>query len=239
MSKKPIVQEPYWATLPRQHFGVGQTIGIVARHLIPLIGVLFLGWSAGQFLLLSVFNIAFMVSCTAAIGVAVSMRQEKGPSRNRADEIGSWLMLLAAGVIISLVLTMLFGWVIAIFAAAASPHGLFDRSMVWSVLAIVASAAPIMFQQYRADLRASLTEQERKQRDQPNLLVLLVCAGLMFLMSGFVANLGSYGLSVMVFAVTGPFIFRDLRPDLMREWIRPKKSAANAMIPHSVGQPCR
>lgn len=222
MSKKPIVEEPYWAPMPRQHFGVGQTIGIVARHLIPLIGVLFLGWSSGQFLLLSVFNIAFMVSCTATIGVAVSMRQEKGRSPNRADEIRSWLMLLAARVIISLVLTMLFGWVITIFAAAASPHGLFDRSMAWSVLAIVASTAPIMLQQYRADLRASLTEQERKQRDQPNLLVLLLCAGLMFLMSGFVTNLGPYGLGVMVFAVTGLFIFRDLRPDLMREWIRPK-----------------
>ena len=51
---------------------------------------------------------------------------------------------------------------------------------------------------------------------------MVFCAGLIFMMSGYIMDLGRYGLMVMVVAVTGLFVFRDLRPDLMRELTRPK-----------------
>ncbi len=222
MSKKRAPEEPYWAPLPRQHFNTTQTISIVARHLIPLAGVLLFGWSPGQFVLLSVFNIAFTVACIGTVGVAVSTRKENGPSPNLADEIASWITLLGVGVFISLLLTAMFGWVIALFAAATSPHGLFDLSLAGSALLMVVSAAPGLFQQYQADMRSSMTEEERKKRDQPNVLVLVMCAGLIFIISGYIPDLGQYGLVIMAIAVTGLFIFRDLRPDLMRELTRPK-----------------
>lgn len=221
MGKKPQVEEPYWEPLPRQHFGAVQTISIIARHLIPLAGVLFFGGSAGQFLVLSVFNIAFTIACIGTLGVAVSTRQEVGPSPNLADAIGSWVTLFLVGAIASLVLTVMFGWVIALVASSQSPD-LFNRSMGWSLLAILFSAAPGLFQQYQADLRSGMTEQQRKQRDQPNVLVHLVCAGLIFIMSGYADDFGRYGLPTMAIAVTALFIFRDLRPDLMREFTRPK-----------------
>lgn len=225
---KPADDEPYWAPLPRQHFSAAQTIGIVTRHLIPLAGVLLLGWSAGQFLLLSVFNIAFTVSCIGTVGVAVSTRKEDGKGRSIAAEIAFWIQLLLVCAFLSVLLTVMFGWVIAVFAAAASPHGLFDRTLAWSALAILASAAPGLLQQYQADMRSSMTERERKQRDQPNVLVLVLCAGLIFILSGYILDLGRFGLVVMVIAVTGLFVFRDLRPDLMRELTRPKNRPPRA-----------
>ncbi len=208
-------KEPYWSPLPRQRFSTSQTAGIVARHIVPLAGVLLFGWSAGEFVLLSVFNIAFSMSCIGVVGVAVSTRKEVGPSPNLADAIGSWLMLVLVGLILSLVLTGLFGWVVALFVA-------WHMSIAWAALTMVIAAAPALFQQYQADMRSTLTEEDRKKRDQPQALVLALCAGLIFIMSGYVGVFGRYGQIVMAIAVTALFIFRDLRPDLMRELTRPK-----------------
>jgi hypothetical protein len=219
MKKEPKPEEPHWAPLPRQHFNTVQIAGIVLRHLIPLIAVLFLGGSAGQFLLLSVFNIAFNVACIGTLGVGVSTRKEVGPSPNLADAIGAWIFLFVICIVASLVLTALFGWVI-VLVASASAEGLFNRSLGWALLAILASAAPGLFQQYQADMRSALTETQRKQRDQPIVLVHVLCAGLIFMLSGYIQDFGQYGLALAAIAVTGLFLFRDLRPDLMRELTR-------------------
>lgn len=218
MSTTRKTDEPYWAPLPRQHFTPAQTAGIVVRHLIPLVGVLWFGWSAGQFLLLSVFNVAFSVACIGVVGVGVSTRRQDGPSKSWADELAFGMSLLAAGAVISLVLTGMFGWVIAVLASD-SEHSLFNASLAWSALAMMASAAPALFTQYRADVRSSLSEEDRKKRDQPNVLVLVMCGGLIFIMSGYAAD---FSLVALAMAVTALFTFRDLRPDLMRELTRPK-----------------
>lgn len=219
MSRKSAPEEPFWSPLPREHLGAAKTIGIVARGLVPLAGVLFFGWPASQFLLLSVFNIAFTVASIGTVGVAVSMRKEQTSVPGRFAQIQSWASLLVVCLMLTIVLTTLFGWVVAIFASAEQP-GLFDASLLWSALVIVAGSAPGLIAQYRADLLSSMTEEQRKQRDQPNLMVLVLCAGLIFVMSGFVGSLGRYGLIAMAMAVTGLLGFRDLRPDLMREWTR-------------------
>ena len=221
MRKRTSNDEPYWAPLPRQRFTPTQTLTIVIRHLIPLIGLFFYDGSAGQFLILSVFNIAFTIACIGTLGIAVSTRQENGPSPNIADEIVAWLLLLTIGIVVSLVLTTMFGWVIAIFVAA-TPEGLFTATLAWSVLAIVVFASPGLFQQYRSDLRSGMNEEQRKQRDQPNVLVHVLCAGLIFMLSGYINDFGRHGLLIAAVIVTALFIFRDLRPDLMRELTRPK-----------------
>ena len=217
---KSSANEPHWEPLPRQHFTLKAQLGIVLRHLVPVLGVFIFGWSAAQFLILSVFNVCFSVVCIGVVGVAVSTRQLNGPGLKVADQIGTWLTCLALAVIGSVVLTAMFGWVIALFAVSGG-EALFNVSLVSSALMMVAFAVPGLYKQYQADLAADLDEEQRKKRDQPNILVLVLTAGLIFILSGYAPDFGRFGLIVMVIAVTALFLFRDLRPDLMRELARP------------------
>ena len=210
--------EPHWAPLPRRRFGAMQVAGILARHLVPLLGVLLLRWPAGDFLLMSVFNIAFSIAGIAVVGVAVSVAQERAVRNVDAgplDAVAGWLTLALVGIVASVGLTALFGWVIALYVD-------WNASIAWGALVIVASALPALHHHYVSDLRARLGEEQRKRRDQPNLLVLVLCAGLVFTLSGQILQLGRDGLVALACAVSALFAFRDLRPDLMRELVRPK-----------------
>jgi MFS family permease len=208
------VDAPYWAPLARQRLAPLQIAGIVMRHSIPLVGMLWFGWSAGQFLLLSVFNIAFGIACIGTVGVAVSTASTP---TGLADSVGTWLSLVAVAIGISALLTLMFGWVVALLVGGAA----FDVSLAWSALAMVVTALPGLITQYQTDLRAGLSEEQRKQRDQPNVLTLAMCGALIFILSGYAAKAGGFGVAVMVIGVTALFLFRDLRPDLMRELTRP------------------
>ena len=211
--------EPYWEPLARKRLSATETISIIARHVVPLAGLWLFGGSVENFLLLSVFNIAFAVACIAMVGLAVSTRQVNGVV-SVTDSVGALVTLVVVGTCATLLLTVMFGWVIALIASR-SPLGLLNASLGWSVLAIVVAALPALARQYREDLAANLSEEARKKRDQPVVGGLLMCAGLMFVLSGYAANWGHVGVILMALAITGLFIFRDLRPDLMRELTRP------------------
>lgn len=212
--------ELHWEPLPREHFTATQAAGIVARHLIPLAGMLVFGWSAGEFLLLSLFNLCFGIVTVGVVGVLVSTRQEVGPSPSRTDEVISWLFAIALAVAGSVFLTVMFGWVIVVVASSAS-DALFDWAMAGLAALMVATAAPALYRQYRDDLEAGLGEPQRKRRDQPKVLVLVLMAGLIFVLSGYAGDFGRSGLLIVAIAVTALFVFSDLRPDLMRELVRP------------------
>ncbi|MCB1577228.1 MAG: hypothetical protein KDI81_07770 [Xanthomonadales bacterium] len=219
MSTLP-AEEPFWEPLARPGFTPAQTAAIVVRHLIPVGGVFALGWSAGQFLLLSLFDICFSIVGTGMLGALVSTRQEVGPGPDPAGAIGSWLAVLVATLVGSVLLTALFGWVIALFMVSAG-DGLGEKSLWISALTMVLAAAPALWRRYRSDLAAGLSEAQRKRRDQPHVLVLVLNAGLVFAMCGFAADFGRFGLFALVVAATALSLLRDLRPDLMRELARP------------------
>jgi len=191
---------------------------IVLRPLGPLALLALFGGSVLQFLLLSVFNIAFTVAAIGTVGVAVSTRQEV-VSTGWADQLGALFALAVVCVGVSLVLTMLFGWVIALVASDEA-RGLWDPALWLGVLGIVASAVPGMVMQYQADLDAKLTEEARKQRDHPEVGVQLFSAGFIFLLSGFTLRWEGVGAVLLALLVTALFIFRDLRPDLARALAR-------------------
>lgn len=211
--------EPHWAPLPRRKLGRAQTASIVAQHAVPLVGLWLLGGSAENFLFLSVFHIALTIACIAAVGVAVCTRQEVR-DLGVVDALVSLGTLVFIAAALTLLLTALFGWVIALIASE-SASGLWNASLGWSVLAVVAAALPGVVIQYRTDLAAKLPEKARKQRDQPVVGGLVLCAGLMFVLSGYAAEWGRAGVIAMALLVTALFLFRDLRPDLMRELTRP------------------
>ena len=210
--------KPYWFALPRPDYTRAQQASIVARHLVPLACLALFGGSLLQFLLLSVFNLAFTIAGIGTVGVAVSTRQEV-KSTGWADQLGALAALVLVCVGVSLVLSFLFGWVIAVFASHEA-GGLWNRMLWWGVLGTVLAALPGMVSQYHADLRAQLSEDARKRRDQPVVGVHLFSAGFLFLLSAFTLGLGQAGAVLMAIGVTALFIFRDLRPDLARALAR-------------------
>jgi len=202
----------------RPRFTRWQQTSIVARHLVPLALLAMFGGSVLQFLLLSVFNIAFTIAAIGTVGVAVSTRQEV-TSTGWADQIGALVALAAVCIGVSLMLSFLFGWVIALVASDEA-KGLWDPALWLGVLGIVASAVPGMVMQYEQDLRANLSEAARKHRDQPQVGVHLFSAGFIFLLSGFTLGWEGVGAVLLALLVTALFIFRDLRPDLARALAR-------------------
>jgi len=191
-----------------------QTAAIVIRNLIPLAGIVVHGWLAGHFLILSMFSLALSIVGIGTIGVMVSARKEM-PDTRAADQISSWVIAIGLTLFGSVILTALFGWVIAVFTVNIG-ESLFDGALLGSAMLVVMSAAPAMVRQYREDLASSLTEEQRKQRDQPTVFGLVLSAGLIFILSGYAPGFGRFGLVALAFAVTALFIFRDLRPDLVR-----------------------
>lgn len=218
-ARSPGKDEPYWQPLARKRLRPIEILSILARHLVPLAGLWWFGGSVENFLVLSVFNIAFAIACIAMVGLAVSTRQINGYV-SFADNIGALLTLAVVGAGATLLLTALFGWVIALIASE-SPSGLWNAALGWSVLAIVMAALPDMVRQYQVDLAENRSEEDRKKRDQPVVGGQLMCAGLIFILSGYAADGGHVGVILMAVAITALFIFRDLRPDLMRELTRP------------------
>lgn len=204
-------QAPAWAEMPRPVFSRLQTAGIVARNLVPLAGVLFLGHSPGHFVLLCVFNLALSIAGIGVVGVAVSMR---GSYVGDADRIAGLCTLALVGLVATAALTALFGWALVVFIAQVE-RSLFDRALFWSALSILLCALPALWQQYDADIRSGLDEAQRRRRDQPQVFIHLLGAGLIFVYTPYAFGLGRTGMTLAAIAITAMFTFRDLRPDLM------------------------
>jgi len=210
--------QPYWSPLARPTFTRAQQASIVARDLVPLACLAVFGGSVLQFLLLSVFNLAFTIAGIGTVGVAVSTRQEVR-STGWADQLGALITLAGICIVAALVLSALFGWVIAV-VASYDTEGLWNATLWWGVLGTVLAALPGMVVQYNDDLRAKLSEDARKRRDQPVVGVHLFSAGFIFLLSGFTLGWEGVGATLLALLVTALFIFRDLRPDLARALAR-------------------
>ena len=209
---------PYWSPVARPVFTRVQTASIVARHLVPLACLAFFGGSILQFLMLQVFNLAFTIVGIGAVGVAVSTRQEV-KSTGWMDQLGALVTLALVCAIGSLVLSLLFGWIIVV-AASYEAGGWLDAMLLYGMLGTVLAAFPGMVMQYQADLEAKLPEDARKRRDQPVVGVHLFSAAFIFLLSGFTLGWGQAGAIGLALLVTALFIFRDLRPDLARNLAR-------------------
>ena len=205
---------PYWSPLARPSFTRMQKALIVTRHLVPLACLALFGGSILQFLLLCVFNLAFTIAGIGTVGVAVSTRQEV-KSTGWTDQLAALLTLAGICSVAALVLSALFGWIIAVVASYET-EGLWNATLWWGLLGTVLAALPGMVLQYRDDLRANLSEDARKRRDQPVVGVHLFSAGFIFLLSGFTLGWEGVGATLLALMVTALFIFRDLRPDLAR-----------------------
>lgn len=195
---------------------------MVLRHLVPLACLFWFGSSVLQFLLLNIFDLALGIAAIVSVGVGVSTRQERAAA-SAADAIAGMVMLALICVGLTLMLSFLFGWIFAVMVAHEG-KGLWDPVLWWSALLIVACALPGMVMQYSADLKSGLSEQQRKQRDQPQIGVHLFSAVFIVLLAMWTLGWGRVGAILMALAVTALFIFRDLRPDLARVLTGPGKA---------------
>jgi hypothetical protein len=187
---------------------------VVARHAIPLLGLVAFGASVENFLLLSVFDVAVAVACIAVVALAVSTRQEVG-DRGATDAIAALVFLLFIGIAAAFALTGLFGWV-CVLLVAWTPEGLWNAALWWSAFAIVAFSVPGVVQRYREDMAAKIGDDARRRRDEPAVGVLLLSAGLVFVLSGYAGDFGHAGRIVVALVVTALFVVRDLKPDALR-----------------------
>ena len=211
----PHAPTPGALPVPRRRPSPAEIFPIVVRNLVPLAGLLVFRGSVEDFLLLCVFNEAYALACLGVVGVAVSTRDTR-IGTGMADLVAAWSTLAVVGIGATLLLTVLFGWVVALMAAQ-SPLGLWNAELGWSLAAIVAASLFSLAQQYRQDVASGASEALRRKRDQPLVGGHLFSAGIIFILAGYAAQWGLAGATVMAFAVTALFVFRDLRPDLMQD----------------------
>jgi 4-hydroxybenzoate polyprenyltransferase len=101
----------------------------------------------------------------------------------------------------------------------------FNAMLAWSLLGIVLGTIPALLKRYRDDRRAGLSETQRQQRDRPQVLVHVFCAGVLFFMWGLFGQFGYGGLVVLALLVTAVFIYRDLRPERLPRLLFPNLPA--------------
>jgi hypothetical protein len=214
--------DPWLALTPPRPTRPGEIAGIVLGDVVPVFGILLFGWSAAQYLVLGVFQVAFAAISVGVIGVSVTRRKQDGPFASPLRALVFGVQALVGDVIGSLVLTALFGWVIAVMAHQAEAS-LFDRSLLYGAAGVVLAAIPDMLRRFRADLHSPLGDAERQQRDQARFGALFLTGIVIFIAAGVFAgrNIG-WGLVPLAIAITGLLLFRDLRPDLVHAWARPK-----------------
>jgi hypothetical protein len=208
---------PGWAIVARPTFGPWQWLGLALRHGVPLGGAIFSETGAIDFLLLSLYGLGLSLSGLGVVALAVATRPTREPN-GFADTAMAWSLIAGIGLVGALVVTALFGWVLAL-VASMTETGLWHRSLAWGALAMTVGVVPGLMAQYRDDIRTQRPEAERQRRDQPQVFELMLIAGFIFLLGGPIAGMGRGGLVAMALLVTAMVVFRDVRPDLLRKLV--------------------
>jgi hypothetical protein len=208
---------PGWTVVARPTLGPWQWLGLALRHGVPLAGAIFSESAAIDFLLLSLYGLGLSLSGLGVVALAVATRPTRA-ANGFADNAMAWALIAGIGLVAALVVTALFGWVLAL-VASMTDTGLWHRSLAWGALAMTVGAVPGLAAQYRDDIRTQRPEAERQRRDQPQVFELMLAAGVIFLLGGPIAGAGRVGLVVMALLVTAMLVVRDVRPDLVRKLV--------------------
>lgn len=207
--KTPQIVQPLASTL-----STWQQLLISLRHLLPFLLLVLLGHTASHFLLLTVINLALSLSTLAVVRVATSMR---GKYTNMTDRVAGLATELVKGIRVMIAVTGLFGWVVAMLIED-SEQRLLRPELIGSAVFMVAAALWHGRQQYLDDLKYPADEAAAKGRDRPLIFANLFCCVLVVMWTPFAFELGRAGLWVLASVLTGLFLVRDLRPDLVRRY---------------------
>lgn len=209
---------PSWSAIaPVRPVRTGEIAAIVLRHCVPIVGILAFGWSAVQFLLLTVFNFGLTIGNIGLVGVSVETLRE---SADRRVGVGQWINLLIVTAIIALLLTALGGW--PMFVIAHRDENVLAEPALWlSALMMELAAIPVIRADIRAKLASTQSLEEMKLRDQPRVGAAFFGIGASLILSGWAANWGRFGMLALVIVFTAFGLLRELRPDVIHAALRP------------------
>jgi len=204
---------------------------VVARNLVPVAGVLFLGWSAANLLVLYYIDtvVAFAVVVLLVVRHVTGMGKPDEPARALAGPLdwiragfgsllGAVLICLPLGVPVFILLAQ-FGW-----SPAAA---LADRSFVIGLAMQVTGSAAGCVHTHRELLARDDDERVLKHRAAfivARWVVVIVAAT-----TGLVGLLGPWiGGALMVLVYAGATVYFELLPDRALALLNPKEARADA-----------
>ena len=208
-AKTVLIPEP---ALRAPDFPLLHKFGIVARHLVPAIGVLEFGAPVGQFALLTQFNIALSIGCVTVFDADIARRKELS-SMTRSEQFADFAQPLRRCLLFALPIAALFS-IPAIYAYGLT---VLTLSLFGSAVMMIVAAVPGLFEKYRADIRTDSGVAKREQEYIPQNQSLLICA---ILLAFYLPYGDPDGDSFVVAATTALLIFRELRPDLLMRLLK-------------------
>lgn len=177
--------------LAKKH--IGYTFSVLARNLLPLIGIYWLAWSANRFLLLVVFQLALNLSLIIVSGASTSLLREARRD-GRSISLPGLAQVVIIAVVTCIVPTVLVGWPIV----AGSRDPIVDREWWVAVAAIVILAVSNLVTDARAhsqtDAGSSLDERTRRR-----FFLNLVCVLPIVAMWFFIGDADSIGTKITVY----------------------------------------
>ena len=135
------------STLPLRHVG-----GVVTRALIPILGVLFLHWSAGNLLIVYFADTlaSFFSVSVLAVGRLSSVDEESGPAWYRRLSTGA--QLAGSGAMLAVILALVpFGFLLFMLLVEDFEwrFALHDRDLWIGVAAQFCAAVTLLLREYR------------------------------------------------------------------------------------------
>lgn len=204
---------------------------LVARNIVPVVGVLFLGWSATNLLLLYYIDTALafaaVILLVARHVTGLGKAGERGrPMKGPLDWLRASVGAMLGAVLVFLPLGVPLAMLFAQFDWSASAV-LGDRSFLIGLGMQVAGSVAGCVEAHRDLLARDDDERVLKHRGAfivARWLVVLVAA-----MTGFAGVLGAWiGGALMVLVYAGATIYFELLPDRALLWLNPKEARADA-----------
>ena len=203
--------------MTRRPLSPGFIASVLIHHLVPVIWVLWFDQSAAQFLLLSLCNCVFAIMGSITANLAVSQLQAPPrPGVTGWFRIEPWVSLALVSLVFTGLMIGLFGMIL--FSMLPNAAAALADHQLWSALAMmVLSMIAGLVLTARADLQSGQPEPVRKARDQPRILLNVLSGFVLLLLSSYASEwFGNWALPALMVALTGFFILRDLRPDLIK-----------------------
>ena len=204
---------------------------LIARNLMPAIGVLFFGWSAGNLLILyyldTILSIAVVMVLIARHITGLGKAGQKGrPLEGPLDWTKAILGSLLAAVLICLPLGAPLAWTLPEFNWSFSP-AFADRSFLIGLGMTVAGSLSSGVQAHR-DLLVR-TDDERVLKYRAAFIVARWLVVLIASITGLMGLLGArFGGALIVLIYAGATVYFEMFPGRALAWLNPKEARADA-----------
>jgi hypothetical protein len=172
----------------------GDTTRLLVRNLIPLIGILWLGWSASSFLLLVVFQLALNLSLIIVLRATTSLLLEARLEGRPVSLRGIVAVSLVATFLCAFP-TALIGWPIVM----GSPNEIADRGWFIAVAAIVILAVSNLIARARANAAASMSDAALNERTRRQFFLSLIGILPIAVMAALIGDAHSIGTMLTVY----------------------------------------